>query len=247
MINIDFLIGDACNLELKNNSIDLIVTSPPYSGVESSRYGGDRKKQINDNSKKMLKLLLKATKEMERVIKPSGSIFINIGHQNNMPYFYVSEILRGTNLKLVNPPFIWDYSDTVYGNDKETLGSLGKNYGFWFHFSKQPESIYYNPFLGKKYEFPIWKIDWNEDDEVIKESSRHGFISDSFNSEIPKRFIEMFTKPRQTVLDPFGGSGVTAIQAYKSGRNGISIDISEDQTRLAKKRFKIDMKSYSNE
>jgi site-specific DNA-methyltransferase (adenine-specific) len=241
MSSIDFIVGDACSLELNNNSIDLIVTAPPYSGVDSSRYGGDRKKQINDNSKRMLRLLLKSTKEMERVIKPSGSIFIDIGHANNMPYFYVSEVLKSTNLKLVSPPFIWDYSDTIYTDNKETLGSLGQNYGFWFHFSKQPESIYYNPFLGKKYKFPIWKVDWNEDNDVIKESSKHGFILDSFNSEIPKRFIEMFTKPNATVLDPFGGSGVTAIQAYKSGRNGISVDISEDQTKLAKKRFKIEI------
>ena len=247
MSNIDFVIGNACSLELKNNSVDLIVTSPPYFGVDSSRYGGDKKKQINNDSKKMLKLLVKATKEMERVIKPSGSILINIGHLNNMPYFYVSEVLKATNLKLVNPPFIWDYSDTVYGDNKETLGELGKNYGFWFHFSKQPNLIYYNPFLGKKNEFPIWKVDWNEDNDVIKESSKHGFISDCFNSEIPKRFIDMFTKPRHTVLDPFGGSGVTAIQAYKSGRNGISVDISEDQTKLAKKRFEIEMRILKDE
>lgn len=244
MQSIDFILGDACNLDLKDNSVDLVVTSPPYFGIDPFRYGGDSKKQINNDLKKMLKLLLKATREMERVIKPSGSILINIGHANNFPYFYVSEVLKRTGLKLVNPPFIWDYSKTNVDLKKEKPTSY---YGYWFHFSKSPESIYYNPFLGKKYEFPIWEINWNENNDVIKESSEHGFVLDSFNSEIPKRFIEMFSKPNSTVLDPFGGSGVTAIQAYKAGRKGISVDISKDQVKLAKKRFDIEMRHLDNE
>jgi DNA modification methylase len=92
MKDIEIFIGDACNLNIDSNSIDLIVTSPPYSGIDPFRYGGNPEKQINSDNKKMLKLLLKSTKEMSRVIKNSGSIFINIGHNNNMPYLYISEI-----------------------------------------------------------------------------------------------------------------------------------------------------------
>lgn len=47
----------------------------------------------------------------------------------------------------------------------------------------------------------------------------------------------MFSKPKDIVLDPFGGSGTTACEAYLLNRKAISIDVSEDQTELAKIRF----------
>lgn len=238
---IDFIIGDACRLDIKNSSIDLIITSPPYAGVDSHRYGGDYRDQINSNPKTMLKLLVKSTKEMSRVLKKNGSILINIGHNDAMPYRYISEILKHTDLKLVGHPFIWYYNDVDKMPSKERE-KFNYSYGFWFHLVKDI-NMYHNPFAIKKYSNPIWKIDWNEKDDVVKQASKYGFIEDSFNSEIAKRFIEMFTKLGANVLDPFGGSGVTAIEAYKSGRNGISIDISKEQTKLAKKRFEIEIKN----
>jgi DNA modification methylase len=238
MNNTEFIIGDACNLPIKSESVDLIVTSPPYFGIDPYRYGGNYKKQINSNDKKMISLLLKSTKEMSRVIKNDGSILINIGNNGNMPYFYINTILNKTNLKLVNPPFIINYSNGKQNENKEKFNAY---YGFWFHLSKNPHDLYYNPFIFKRYSNPIWDISWTEDSDIFSKLKDDGFLLDSFNSEIPKRFIEIFTKPNATVLDPFGGSGVTAIQAYKNNRNGISIDISEEQTELAKKRYKIEV------
>lgn len=237
MKKIEILLGDACNLNVKSNSVDLILTSPPYSGVDPYRYGGDYSKQININNKKMLKLLIKSTKEMSRVLKKDGSIIINIGHNDNMPYLYISEILRKTNLKIVNPPFITNYLDEHFQQVTETFNA---SYGFWFHLSKGPEHIYHNPFTFKRYHKPIWDLQWNDKNDKFKEIREIGFVEDSFNPEIAKRFIEIFTKPNAIVLDPFGGSGVTAIEAYKAGRKGISIDISSEQTELAKIRFKIE-------
>lgn len=236
---VDFVIGDACSLNIESSSVDLIITSPPYINVDSRRYGGDHKKQINSDPKKMLKLLIKSTKEMSRVLKKSGSILINIGHNDAMPYKYISEVLKETDLKLIGHPFIWHYNDINKMSSKERE-QFNYSYGFWFHLVKDL-NMYHNPFSIKKYADPIWNLEWNTDDEIIKKASKYGFIDDSFNSEIAKRFIEMFSKKDSLVLDPFGGSGVTAIEAYKAGRNGISIDISPDQIKLAKKRFQIEM------
>jgi DNA modification methylase len=47
----------------------------------------------------------------------------------------------------------------------------------------------------------------------------------------------MFSKPGALVLDPFGGSGTTACEAYILNRNAISLDISEEQTELAEIRL----------
>lgn len=237
MKKIDILLGDACNLNIHSESIDLILTSPPYSGVDPYRYGGDYSKQINSNKKKMLNLLIKSTKEMSRVLKKDGSIIINIGHNDNMPYLYLAEVLKKTDLKLVNPPFITNYLDKHFQQVTETFNA---SYGFWFHLSKAPDHIYHNPFIFKRYHKSIWDLEWNKRNKEFEEISEIGFVEDSFNPEIAKRFIEIFTKPDSIVLDPFGGSGVTAIEAYKAGRRGISIDISTEQAELAKRRFKIE-------
>jgi DNA modification methylase len=48
MTSIEFIVGDATNLEtIPSESIELIITSPPYFGVDTLRYGDDQEKQIN--------------------------------------------------------------------------------------------------------------------------------------------------------------------------------------------------------
>jgi site-specific DNA-methyltransferase (cytosine-N4-specific) len=53
---------------------------------------------------------------------------------------------------------------------------------------------------------------------------------------MPKRFIEMLTKPGDIVVDPFGGSGIIPITAVELGRVGVCFDISPDQVKAAKAR-----------
>ena len=238
MKEVTFLTEDACNLSIKSNSVDLIVTAPPYITVDVERYGGDNTKQINygQNFKKTLKLLVKATKEMERIIKPTGSIIIDISHNMDMPYYYVSEVLSKTGLSLANPPFIQDYYQESFNLNKERLKN---SYAYWFHFVKDPNKMYHNPFMVKRYSDNIWTIPWeNEEDREMNEKlDLIGWVSDSMNPEVPKRFIEMFSKPGDTVLDPFGGTGTVASVSHINNRNAITNDVSEVQTKIAKKRL----------
>ena len=66
---------------------------------------------------------------------------------------------------------------------------------------------------------------------------------DAFNHPAPflikdiEKFIQMFTKKGMTVLDPFMGSGTTAIASFNTGRKSIGIDLSEDYRTLAFERF----------
>jgi DNA modification methylase len=242
MRTITFLTEDACNLNLADNSVDLIITSPPYLTLDPERYGGDRKKQLNYNKnlKQMLKLLVKATKEMERILKPTGSIIINIGHNSDMPYHYVVEILKQTNLKMTTPPFIQHLNQKKDFLQKEKLWN---DYDFWFHFTKNPLITYYNPFETKKYETIVWDIPWHKKDDFALEhliSLNIGHVLDSYNPDIAERFIKMFSKPGHTVLDIFGGSGTGAVTAWLNDRNAITNDISEQQTEIAKERFRFE-------
>ncbi len=60
--------------------------------------------------------------------------------------------------------------------------------------------------------------------------------SAAFPVPLPTWFIELFTQPGDTVLDPFIGSGTTAVAAKQLGRHYVGIDISEEYCQMARKR-----------
>lgn len=74
--------GNALDLPLKNDSVDLIITSPPYFALRSYRDDGKHYEgQIGaePTPKEFIDALIAATAEMRRVLKPEGSIFVNLG------------------------------------------------------------------------------------------------------------------------------------------------------------------------
>jgi DNA modification methylase len=235
---IEFITGDARSLNIKDSSIDLVVTQLPFYRTDFFNYGGDPDKQIGSekNIKKYVNSLTLATKEMERVLKPTGSIVLVLSNEFEVASSYISKVLKKTNLLLANPPFIWNFLDK---EEPSNFGSVSFKYDLIFHFIKSPKLIYTNPYKVSNYPDGVWDIPWNGEDKILEKINTLGFAENSFRAEIPKRFIEMFSRPGQTVLDPFGGSGTTACEAYMLGRNSISVDISEEQTDLAKIRLDV--------
>lgn len=78
--------GDAGRLELPDDSVDLIVTSPPYFGLRSYQDGGKHYEgQVGDEATpaEFIDALIRCTEEWVRVVKPSGSIWVNLGDKYN--------------------------------------------------------------------------------------------------------------------------------------------------------------------
>ena len=74
--------GSALDLKLRDNSVDLVVTSPPYFGLRSYKDNGEHYEgQIGSEATpaEFVDALIAATREMVRVLKPSGSIWVNLG------------------------------------------------------------------------------------------------------------------------------------------------------------------------
>jgi tRNA G10 N-methylase Trm11 len=232
----EVLLGDACKLPLRDSSVDLIVTHPPFFLVSTSRYGGDTSKQINFNwnSRRFLKRMTKAVQEMERVLKESGSIWISVGSSEGMDFKVISKALEKTALK-VGGMMVHDYFTPA--DSAEALRS--DRVSTWVQLVKLP-THYTNPFMCKRYSGPVWSFPFNNvADPVDKELSKSFFMEDVVNKEIPKRLIEMYSKRGHTVLDPFGGSGIVAVTAAELGRKGISVDISENQVQAAHERIRL--------
>jgi DNA modification methylase len=235
--SIQFVTGNAKSLNIDSNSIDLVVTQLPFYQSDFGYYGGEISKQIGSEKsiKKYINSLLLATKEMERVLKPTGSIFIVFPNTEPTASQYLLKVLKKTDLLLASPPFIWNWSDP---KQEPQLGSVSFDYDLVFHFIKSPKLVYCNPYSVRNNSKSIWNISFVDESDVIrKKLETIGFIGNSFRLEIPKKLIEMFSKPGDIVLDPFGGSGTTACEAYLLNRRAISVDVSENQTDLAKIRL----------
>lgn len=239
MSSLSIILGDATKLDIPSGSVDLIITHPPYFGIDTKRYGGNELLQINHssrNSKQFLKLLRKATKEMYRVLKPTGQLWIANGKDDNLDMRYVIDTLDNTDFVYVDFIHHSAYNDKAIF-DKKSYKISSDAVTTWHHFSKG-QDIYFNPFTCRKNNNAIWEMDFaNMTEQIDKDLFDKGYaVQDSMNSKLVEKLIDMFSKPGYTVLDPFGGTGIVPITAVKMGRDGILNDISEKQLEGAKIR-----------
>ncbi|RVI63910.1 site-specific DNA-methyltransferase [Sinorhizobium meliloti] len=249
-------LGDARNLEsVPSESVHLIVTSPPYWTLKE--YAGSRG-QLGDieDYEEFLAELDKAWKECARVLVPGGRICCVVGdvcvpRKRHGKHFVVplhADIqVRARSLKLdVLTPILWHkIANGVTEAEGNGAGFYGKPY--------QPNAVVKNDieyilFMRKGGEYrkvrPLqkalsmltkqemqswWRSIWTD---VRGASTKAGHPA-PYPPKLAERLIRMFSFAGDTVLDPFGGTGSTAIGAIDAGRNSISFDIEPTYVELA--------------
>jgi DNA modification methylase len=237
MSNFSAVHGDALRLPIDSNSINLIVTHPPYMGLDTSRYGGSPTEQINyGTSKQVVKSMTKALKEMYRVLDSEGSLFIAVNTKGEFQSRLMLAAVDNAGFTFQGNIYQASYQ---YMYTDELLERIADNsVTTWMHFTKSAQ-CYANPYEIRKYSDPVWDLKFdNFDNPLEKVLEKELRILDVVNQEIPSRFIKMFSKQGHVVLDPFGGSGIVAVTAASLGRVGISVDISQKQVAAAKRRAK---------
>ena len=106
-------------------------------------------------------------------------------------------------------------SETDKSRDESKVGSgFGKNVSKW---------------IGRDKVYPTNVV------HMATECSNRGH-SAAFPVNLPRWFIKLFTQPGDWVLDPFVGSGTTAIAAKNLGRNYIGIDVNEEYCQVSRDR-----------
>lgn len=238
------IIASSCEnmKDIPNNSLHLMITSPPYN--VSKEYDNDL--SLNE----YLSLLKNCFTETYRVLVDGGRACINIANIGRKPYIplsdYVSKIMIeiGFNMR---GEIIWNKSagagiSTAWGSFQSASNPILRDvHEYILIFSKgnyKRERDKEERELRKdnitKEEFIEWtKSVWTMNTESAK---RIGHPA-PFPEELPKRLIKLFSFTNDIVIDPFMGSGTTAIAAIKNNRNFVGYEINKEYINLANNRI----------
>lgn len=258
--------GDSLTLlkKLDENSIDLIITSPPYSTL---------KKYIDFSgipADDYVDWFLPYCKEIERVMKPTGSFILNINDKVDNgfrhPYVFdlISRLHKETNLKMFERLF-WNKLKGLpnryrFGDRVEFLFWFAKEKGFYFNIDEMrtPYSKKSIQRMKKPLKKRFSRDESNQDSKEYKKwspnpkgalpttlvniSSESKRIADNHVAVYPIELVDYFikgaTKPGDLVLDPFMGTGTTGLSATNLGRNYIGFEMQQDYIEIANQRIR---------
>jgi modification methylase len=230
--------GSAENMkDIPDNSIHLMITSPPYNA--SKEY--DKDLSLNE----YLHLLNKVFKETFRVLIHGGRACINVANLGRKPYIPLSDYISHIMISLgfdMRGEIIWNKAagagvSTAWGSWQSASNPILRDtHEYILVFSK---GDYKRENNGKqnsitKAQFIEWtKSIWTMNPESAKKIGHPA----PFPEELPYRLIQLYSFVDDIILDPFMGSGTTAVSALKSDRKFIGYDTDENYIKLAEKRL----------
>jgi len=237
--------------ELPDNSVHLMVTSPPYN--VGKEYDEDF------TLEGYLEFLKRVWKETYRVLVPGGRVCINIANLGRKPYIPLHTFIIGDMLELgflMRGEIIWNKAtsaspSTAWGSWLSAKNAILRDiHEYILIFCKDTFSRA-NPF---KRESTIRKEEFLEFTKSIwtfpAVSARKVGHPAPFPRELPYRCIQLYTFKDEVVLDPFIGSGQTALAAIKANRHYVGYEINNAYVKLAGNRifsYKADMVSIFKE
>lgn len=264
-IKIDIFHGDSAEVlkTLPDNTIDLVVTSPPYADQRKSTYGGVSTDQY-------VEWFLPISEQLLRVLKPTGTFILNIKEKvvNGERSTYVMELILAMRKQgwLWTEEFIWHKKNSYPGkwpnrfrDAWERLLQFNKSKKFAMYQEEvmvpmgnwaktrlknlsETDKRRDNSKVGSGFGKNI--SNWVDRDKAYPTNVLHLATecnnkkhSAAFPEELPQWFMKLFTQEGDTVLDPFAGSGTTLFVAERMGRNAIGIELMQEYYQMIKEQI----------
>ncbi len=247
--------GDSRDMaEVADNSVALVVTSPPYYAAKA--YELEREKDgIPSDYVEYLQMLHDVFSECWRVLEPGGRIAINVANLGRRPYRSLSadvvRILQDDVGFLLRGEIIWQKAEGASGScawgsfqsaANPVLRDLTERVvvGSKLRLDRTP-TIKKRSELGLPFENTISKEEFLELTldvwKIRPESAKRIGHPAPFPVDLPRKLIELYTYKGDLVLDPFMGSGTTAIAAVQAGRHFFGYDADPAYLALAEERL----------
>jgi len=220
--------------DLPDSSVHLMVTSPPYN------VGKDYDEDLS--LEEYLAFLKRVWAETRRVLVPGGRACINVANLGRKPYIPLHAMLIADMMNLgflMRGEIIWDKaasasSSTAWGSWQSAANpTLRDTHEYILVFSKgsfRREKVEGRASTISKEEFlESTKSVWN----FGAESARKIGHPAPFPVELPYRLIQLYTFSGEVVLDPFMGSGQSALAALKTERHFVGYEVNEEYLKLA--------------
>ena len=253
MQNWTLYLGDCAEQlqHIASDSVDLVVTSPPYTNQRSATYGG-----VTPDG--YVEWFLPIADELQRVLKPTGTFVLNIKERvvKGERHTYVLELILAMRKRgwLWTEEFIWHKKNCYPGkwpnrfrdawerllqfnlerkfkmNQDAVMVPIGDWYASRMRSLSKTDRSRDESKVGSGFGKKV--ANWLERDKVYPNNVLHRATecgnrqhSAAFPYWLPEWFIELFTDAGDVVLDPFVGSGTTAFAALDKGRRVIGVEI----------------------
>jgi modification methylase len=247
-------VGDSRHMkQVATNSVALVVTSPPYHNgkLYEEELGAGH---VPSTYVEYLKQLTEVFAECQRVLEPGGRIAVNVANLGRKPYRSLSadviRILEEELGFLLRAEIIWQKGAGASGScawgsfmkpsnpvlrdvtERIVVASKGR-------FDRAPDvktrkrtGLPHEPTIAKD-DFMSWTLDvWH----MPAESATRVGHPAPFPIELPRRLIELYTYENDVVLDPYMGSGSTALACVETERRYVGYDTDDSYVDLSRKR-----------
>lgn len=247
--------GDSRQMnELKDASVHLIITSPPYWQLKD--YGTDNQIGFHDDYETYINHLNLTWKECFRVLHDGCRMCINIGDQFARSVYYGRYKIIPIHTEIIKfceiigfdfmGSIIWQKATTMNTSGGASImgsfphprnGIVKLDFEYILLFKKPGTAP--KPTLEQKENSAMTNEEWNT------YFNGHWYFSGAkqdkhlamFPEELPNRLIRMFSFPNETVLDPFLGSGTTSLVAKKLNRNSLGYEINPEFIPIIRERI----------
>lgn len=257
------ILNNDCLKQLKlmeDDSVDLIITSPPYALQRKDLYGGVSAEDYPI-------WFSEIANEVKRVLKPSGSFVVNIKENcsNGVRETYVMEtVLKLSNILRFTDTFIWKKTNPFpTGGNKRLKDAF--EYCYWFtktddykffpedenvlvpstsktlssdlkRNGKRPATVTNGSGLSMHNRYASEMVRPSNVLELPTDVSSHEHPA-TFPVGLPSFFISLLTEENDKVVDIFNGSGTTGVACIMLNRNYVGIEINEKYCDISKKRL----------
>jgi site-specific DNA-methyltransferase (adenine-specific)/site-specific DNA-methyltransferase (cytosine-N4-specific) len=243
---------------IPDNSIDCVITSPPYAEQRKNTYGGIPESEYPEWMESI-------GKEIFRILKPSGSFVLNIKEHvdDYCRSTYVMEtVIKLSKILMFNDTYIWNKPNPFPTGNKKRLKD-GFEYCYFFTKTKdykfftenvlvQSESRYLIQEKRRKCKNPSkctngsgmgmhkrFALDLVRPSNVltINAGIKPQIHPATFPEELPRFFIKLLTEEHDIVYDPFAGSGTTLVASKKLNRHYLGTEIHPEYIELIKQNL----------